>query len=102
MNTSLNWLQDHIDLSDYSTDTLSDLLTFAGVEVEGVQARGAVVDHVVVGQIKSSDPHPGADRLSVCQVDDGSGTLRQIVCGAKNYKVDDKVPVALPRAACLP
>lgn len=98
MNTSLNWLQDHIDLSDYSTEALSDLLTFAGVEVEGIQARGAGVDHVVVGQIKSSDPHPGADRLSVCQVDDGSGSLRQIVCGAKNYKVDDKVPVALPGA----
>ncbi|MDA7643961.1 phenylalanine--tRNA ligase subunit beta, partial [Verrucomicrobiales bacterium] len=98
MNTSLNWLQDHIDLSDYSTDALSDLLTFAGIEVEGIQERGAGVDHVVVGQIKSSDPHPGADRLSVCQVDDGSGSLRQIVCGAKNYKVNDKVPVALPGA----
>ena len=98
MNTSLNWLQDHIDLSDYSTDALSDLLTFAGIEVEGIQARGAGVDHVVVGQVKSSEPHPGADRLSVCQVDDGSGSLRQIVCGAKNYKVDDKVPVALPGA----
>src|SRR5678815_1076566 len=41
---------------------------------------------------------PNADRLSVCQVDDGTGTPRQIVCGAKNYKVGDKVPLALPGA----
>jgi phenylalanyl-tRNA synthetase beta chain len=47
-------------------------------------------------------PHPNADRLSVCQVDDGSGTARQIVCGAKNYKVGDKVPLALPGAVLGP
>jgi phenylalanyl-tRNA synthetase beta chain len=53
---------------------------------------------VVVAQIKASEQHPNADRLSVCQVDDGSGQLRQIVCGAKNYHVGDKVPLALPGA----
>ena len=53
---------------------------------------------MVVAQIESSIQHPNADRLSVCQVDDGSGTPRQIVCGAKNYKVGDKVPLALPGA----
>ncbi|MGY8686258.1 MAG: phenylalanine--tRNA ligase subunit beta, partial [Verrucomicrobiales bacterium] len=98
MNTSLNWLQDHLDLSDCKTDELADMLTFAGIEVEGIETRGAGVDHVVVGQIKSSDPHPNAERLSICQVDDGSGSPRQIVCGAKNYQVGDKVPVALPGA----
>jgi phenylalanyl-tRNA synthetase beta chain len=99
MNTSLNWLQDHLDLSDKSTEELSDMLTFAGIEVEGIATTGAAIDKVVIAQINSSDPHPGADRLSVCQVDDGSGTTRQIVCGAKNYKVGDKVPLALPGAA---
>src|SRR6202007_1398562 len=43
-------------------------------------------------------PHPNADRLSVCEVDDGSGAKRQIVCGATNYKASDKVPLALPGA----
>jgi phenylalanyl-tRNA synthetase beta chain len=51
-----------------------------------------------VAQIKASAQHPNADRLSVCQVDDGSGQTHQIVCGAKNYKVGDKVPLALPGA----
>ncbi|HWB60704.1 MAG TPA: phenylalanine--tRNA ligase subunit beta, partial [Chthoniobacteraceae bacterium] len=68
------------------------------VEVEHVETSGAAIDNVVVAQILESVQHPNADRLSVCKVDDGSGTPRQIVCGAKNYKVGDKVPLALPGA----
>ncbi|MEM7384116.1 MAG: phenylalanine--tRNA ligase subunit beta [Verrucomicrobiota bacterium] len=98
MKFSLNWLNDHIDLSSYSTGELSDLLTFAGVEVEGIEEKGGNIESVVVGRIEASDPHPDAERLSVCKVDDGSGESRQIVCGAKNYKVGDRVPVALPGA----
>ena len=85
-----------------TTEALVDLLTLAGVEVEGVETRGCAISNVVVAQIKESVPHPNADRLSVCQVDDGSGTARQIVCGAKNYKVGDKVPLALPGAKLGP
>ena len=79
-------------------ERLTELLTLAGVEIEGIETRGANFDNVVVAQITASTPHPNADRLSVCQVDDGSGQTRQIVCGAKNYKVGDKVPLALPGA----
>jgi tRNA-binding EMAP/Myf-like protein len=70
----------------------------AGIEVEGIETTGCNVPNVVVAQINSSEQHPNADRLSVCQVDDGPGSARQIVCGAKNYKVGDKVPLALPGA----
>jgi phenylalanyl-tRNA synthetase beta chain len=70
----------------------------SGVEIEGIQKRGADFDKVVVAQIMDSKPHPNADRLTVCVVDDGSGTKHQIVCGAKNYRVGDKVPLALPGA----
>lgn len=98
MKVSLSWLSTHIDLSNYTTPQLTDLLTFAGVEVEGVEEKGVSSDKVVVGQIKEFSQHPNADRLSVCLVDDGSGPLRQIVCGAKNFKAGDKVPVALPGA----
>ncbi|PYK69276.1 MAG: phenylalanine--tRNA ligase subunit beta [Verrucomicrobia bacterium] len=70
----------------------------AGIEIEAIEKRGADFDHVVIAQIDESKPHPNADRLTVCVVDDGSGTKRQIVCGAKNYKVGDKVPLALPGA----
>lgn len=93
MNVSLRWLSDHVDFSEYSMSELDDLLTFAGIEVEGVQR---MPDHLVVAEVLESKPHPDADKLSVCQVDDGSGKPRQIVCGAKNYQVGDKVPLALP------
>jgi len=98
MNVSLNWLNDHLDLSGYSLQQIDDLLTFAGVEVEGIQQQGVPSNLIVVAQVKSAEQHPDADRLKVCQVDAGEGELRQIVCGAKNYKVGDKVPCALPGA----
>src|SRR4051794_39898287 len=97
MKVSLNWLRELVDLPA-SVPELVDLLTLAGVEVEGVETLGVNIPKVVVAQIKESVQHPNADRLSVAQVDDGSGTPRQIVCGAKNYKVGDKVPLALPGA----
>ncbi len=98
MKVSLNWLSDHLDLSAYSTAKLSDLLTFAGIEVEGITERGVRSGFLVVGKVISFVPHPNADRLRLCQVDDGSGTPRQIVCGAKNFAEGDRVPVALPGA----
>lgn len=95
MKFSVNWLREFVDLPA-SVDALAELLTLAGVEIEGTDRRGANIDKVVVAQINASTQHPNADRLTVCEVDDGSGIKRQIVCGATNYKVGDKVPLALP------
>ncbi|MGI8436696.1 MAG: phenylalanine--tRNA ligase subunit beta [Chthoniobacterales bacterium] len=97
MKFSVNWLRELVELSA-SVNELADLLTFAGVEIEGIEHRGLNLEHVVIGQINASTEHPNADRLSVCEVDDGTNHKRRIVCGAKNYKVGDKVPVALPGA----
>ena len=96
MNVSLNWLSTHLDLSGKSIDEISDLFTFAGVEVEGIVTKGISSEKIVVAQIKEAVQHPDADKLKVTQVDAGEGQLRQIVCGAKNYKVGDKVPCCLP------
>ncbi len=95
MKFSVNWLREFVDLPP-SVDALAELLTLAGVEIEGTEQRAADIDKVVVAQITASTQHPNADRLTVCEVDDGSGIKRQIVCGATNYKVGDKVPLALP------
>src|SRR2546423_6305916 len=95
MKFSVNWLREFVDLPENSEE-IADLLTRAGVETENIEIRGANVDRVIVAQITASARHPNADRLSVCEVDDGSGKKRQIVCGATNYKVGDKVPLALP------
>src|SRR5258705_9051763 len=95
MKFSVNWLGEFVDLPE-DPEEIADLLTRAGVETKNIETRGAKIDNVIVSQITASSRHPNADRLTVCEVDDGSGTKRQIVCGATNYKVGDKVPLALP------
>jgi phenylalanyl-tRNA synthetase beta chain len=97
MKFSVNWLREFVDLPE-KPEEIADLLTRAGVETEKIETRGVRVEQVIVSQIVASSRHPNADRLSVCEVDDGSGTKRQIVCGATNYKVGDKIPLALPGA----
>ena len=99
MKVSLSWLREYVDY-DGTPEALAELLTMAGVEVEGIETREVNLAKVVVAQVLSREQHPNADRLSVCRVDDGSGTQppRQIVCGAKNFAVGDKVPLALPGA----
>src|SRR5213596_3143192 len=95
MKFSVNWLREFVDLPE-NPEEIADLLTRAGVETENIETRGAKIEQVIVSQITAASRHPNADRLTVCEVDDGSGTKRQIVCGATNYKVGDKVPLALP------
>lgn len=97
MKLSLLWLKDYVDF-DWSADELADKLTVAGIEVEGIEIRGTNFDHVVVAEILESNKHPNADKLSVCKVTTDGTTTRQIVCGAKNYAVGDRVPLALPGA----
>src|SRR5438874_1691889 len=97
MKFSVNWLREFVDLPK-NPEEIAELLTRAGIETKNIETRGAKIDNMVISQITASSRHPNADRLTVCQVDDGSGTKRQIVCGATNYKVGDKVPLALPGA----
>ncbi len=99
MKISLNWLRDYVAL-DASIDEISRAITFLGFEVEQVIRTGApLLSQVVVGEVLVRDKHPNADKLSVCQVDLGpAGGVKTIVCGAQNYQVGDRVPVALPGA----
>ena len=97
MKISLSWLHTYLKTTQ-SPQELAETLTRSGIEVKSIISTGSNLSNVVAAQILSSDPHPNADRLSVCIVDDGSGHQRQIVCGAKNYHVGDKVLLALPGA----
>ena len=97
MKISLSWLRDYLR-TDKPASEIARILTDAGLEVGAIESTGVAIAKVVAAQILESVQHPNADRLSVCKVDDGSGTPRQIVCGAKNYKVGDKVPLAQPGA----
>jgi phenylalanyl-tRNA synthetase beta chain len=96
MKVSFNWLKEYVDCG-LTPAELADRLTMAGLEVEGVEEKGAALKGVVVAQITSLAPHPRADRLSLCSVKTGERTY-PIVCGARNMKQGDKVALALAGA----
>ncbi len=100
MKVTLNWLKQYVDFN-WSPEEVTERLTMLGVEVEGVQKLGGEFTGIVVAQVITKDKHPGADKLSVCRVNDGS-TERQIVCGAQNFSPGDKVPLILPGATLPP
>jgi phenylalanyl-tRNA synthetase beta chain len=97
MKVTLNWLKQYVDFNWSVADTV-ERLTMLGLEVEGVQKISGAFDGIVVAQVITRDKHPGADKLSLCRVNDGTGE-RQIVCGAQNFKAGDKVPLILPGAS---
>jgi phenylalanyl-tRNA synthetase beta chain len=93
MRISLKWLQELVELK-LSHEELAETLTLAGFEVEDIEDRRTWAAGVVVGKVLERQPHPNADKLSVCQVDVGTGETLNIVCGAANVRADIFVPVA--------
>ena len=78
-----------------STTVLAETLTMAGLEVEELKPVAPAFTNIVVGEIKTAEQHPNADRLRVCTVDVGQSALLSIVCGAPNARVGIRVPCAL-------
>lgn len=96
MKISLEWLKEYVNLpATVTAAELADKLTFAGLEVEGIEVQSKGLDKVVVGQIVERNQHPNADRLSLTKIDVGQKDLLEIVCGAQNIKAGQKVPVAM-------
>lgn len=96
MRISYNWLKQFIKL-DWKSEETAALLTDLGLEVEGVEKFESLkggLEGVVVGHVLTCIQHPNADRLRITTVDLGDGTPVQIVCGAPNVAVGQKVPVA--------
>jgi len=91
MKVSLSWLKRFVDF-DYSTSELADKLTMRGFESE-VATDFSSLDHIVVGEVKSAEKHPDADKLKVCMVSDGKQTYN-VVCGAPNVDKDQKIVFA--------
>lgn len=89
-----SWLRHFVNPADLSTEALSHKLTMAGLEVEEIQPVAPAFDGIVAARIESVEPHPNADKLRVCRVEDGSGQLHQIVCGAPNAAAGMTVPLA--------
>jgi len=97
MRVPLSWLRDYVDV-ELDADALAETLTMLGLEITGIERRGADWRGVVVGELLGVRPHPRADRLSLALVTTGEGEPLSIVCGAANIAVGQRVPVALPGA----
>ena len=92
MRVTRSWLEEFIDLSDVSNETLYETFNAIGLEVDTLE-QISIPEGVVVGKILSCEKHPDADKLNVCQIDIGEG-IRQIVCGAANVTDATFVAVA--------
>ena len=104
MKISYNWLK---DILDFKLDTIetSELLTDIGLEVERLEIYENIkggLKGLIVGEIKSVEKHPNADRLNITQVDLGEKENYKIVCGAPNVKKGQKVVIAKPGTTIYP
>ena len=93
MLISLNWLKQYVDIKE-SVEEIANALTMIGQEVEAIDIQGKDLGNVVIGQIVEFDKHPNSDRLTLLKVNVGEEAPLQIICGATNHKLNDKVVVA--------
>ena len=96
MKISYNWLKDYVKTS-LSPNELDDLLTFSGLEIEGVEKVETIkggLEHVVIAQVLTCEAHPNSDHLHVTTGDVGTGEPLHIVCGAPNVAAGQKVVCA--------
>ncbi|WP_233898007.1 phenylalanine--tRNA ligase subunit beta [Tenacibaculum piscium] len=96
MKISYNWLKQFLQ-TDWEAEKTGELLTDLGLEVEGIETVESIkgsLKGIVVGEVKTCIKHPNADTLKITTVDLGDGQPVQIVCGAPNVDVGQKVPVA--------
>ncbi len=94
MNTALSWIKAYVPELACTDQEYCDAMTLSGTKVEGMERLDKNLEKIVIGQIKTIEKHPDADKLIVCQVDIGTETI-QIVTGAPNVKEGDKIPVVL-------
>jgi phenylalanyl-tRNA synthetase beta chain len=94
MKVPLSWLGEFVEVNG-TPEEIAARLTAAGMKVEKIQRTGEGVEGIVVGEVSEINPHPNADKLSVVKVRTGCMDI-SVVCGASNFAVGDRVPVAQP------
>ena len=100
MRVPLSWLREFTDVQ-LTPEQLADALTLRGLEVRGVERWGSHWEKIVVGELLEVGPHPRADRLQLTRVRVGADEVLNVVCGARNIAVGQRVPVALVGAQML-
>ncbi|MGR3467602.1 MAG: phenylalanine--tRNA ligase subunit beta [Shimia sp.] len=94
MKFTLSWLKEHLT-TDAPLAEIAETLTDLGLEVEGIEDRGARLADFTIGKVREAEKHPDADKLKVCQVETDAG-LTQIICGAPNARAGITVVIAKP------
>ncbi len=94
MNTALSWIKAYVPELACSDQEYTDAMTLTGTKVETFERLDKNLEKIYVGQIESIERHPDADKLIICQVNIGAEKI-QIVTGASNVNVGDKVPVVI-------
>ena len=97
MNISFDWLKEYVDIEDMTPQELDDLLTFSGLEVDSMEKVETIkggLEHVVIAQVLTCEPHPDSDHLHLTTVDVGGERPLNIVCGAPNVAAGQKVVCA--------
>lgn len=97
MNISFDWLKEYVDIEDMTPQELDDLLTFSGLEVDSMEKVESIkggLEHVVIAQVLTCEPHPDSDHLHLTTVDVGGERPLNIVCGAPNVAAGQKVVCA--------
>src|ERR1700760_2857819 len=94
MKFSLSWLKTHLE-TDAALDEITDTLTRIGLELEGVENRGAAIASFRIAHVTEAVAHPNADRLRACTVDTGDGIV-SVVCGSPNARTGMKAVFAAP------
>ena len=97
MKFPLSWLREHLD-TDAPLEAITTTLSAIGIEVEGVEDRGAALASFRIARVIEATQHPNADRLRALRVDVGDGVERSVVCGAPNARTGMIGVAALPGA----
>ena len=103
MKISLNWLKTFIDIKK-SPKTISKILTEIGLEVDSIEDHSieqSKLNDLIVGEVKSLTNHPNANNMKIAKVDIGKKKLN-IICGAPNIKIKQKVVIAKPGSTIYP
>ena len=93
MKASVTWLKEFVDF-DITVEELADKLSASGTKVEGIERPAGTIEGVVVAEVLDIADHPNADKLTLVEVSTAPGSSQQVVCGARNFSVGDRVPLA--------